>query len=122
MGVPSKAQIEINFKNIMEKADKLEGLSEEISKAAKHDLNEVLNNIGANWTGENASAYLSKGGLLKNNLERTALELLSVASSLRSAAKKMYQAEMNAIEIAKSRTYSGAFGEDNDGNGGGGFR
>ena len=61
--------------------------------------------VSANWKGQNASAYLNKGGKLQGNINETSIELHGIASDIRVIAKRVYRAEMAALAIAQKRTY-----------------
>lgn len=101
----SEATIRFNFKKALAQADQLDAIANNLSKLSSNDLNGTLQMVSANWKGQNASAYLNKGGKLQGNINETSKDLHSIASDIRVIAKRVYRAEMAALAIAQKRTY-----------------
>lgn len=99
--------IEINFRHANQQADNLDNLASRLDQLAKNDFDETMQSISGAWTGECADAYLQKGRKLEENMIRTAADLKKTAQSIRNAAKRIYDAEMSARELAENRTYGG---------------
>lgn len=96
-----EAQIDINFNNTISKAGELEDIAEELKRLAEKDFDSVLQTLSGNWTGENASAYISKGLKLEEELKDSSSEIAHIAGALRSSAKRIHDAEMKALEFVK---------------------
>lgn len=101
----SEATILFNFQKALAQADQLDTIANNLNKISSGDLNGTLQVVSANWKGQNASAYLEKGGKLQGNIGTTAKDLHSIASDIRIIAKRVYRAEMAALEIAQIRKY-----------------
>lgn len=101
----SEATIRFNFQKALAQADQLDTIANNLNKISSGDLNGTLQVVSANWKGQNASAYLEKGGKLQGNIGTTAKDLHSIASDIRIIAKRVYSAEMAALEIAQIRKY-----------------
>ncbi|MBE5881918.1 MAG: hypothetical protein E7289_06410 [Lachnospiraceae bacterium] len=101
----SRSTIEFNFTKAKQQADKLDAIANDLSRMSSSDFAGIMQNVSANWKGENASAYLAKGSTLQGKMDVTAKSLRGVAADIRAAAKRIYDAEMLALSIAESRTY-----------------
>lgn len=96
-------QISMDFGQAKRKADELERIADELGRLLGTEFADTLNNLGNNWKGDNAQAYIRKGFSLKEKMEQTAMELRASASTIRAVAKNIYDAEMEAIRIAEER-------------------
>lgn len=101
----TRGEIEFDFNRAREQADRIDGIADRLSKLSAKEFNNTLQNLSANWKGESALAYLSKGNRLQGEMNSTVNELRSVASDIRTIAKKIYDAEMAVLNIAENRTY-----------------
>lgn len=97
--------IEINFRQAMRQADKIDAIANDLGKLSEEKFGSVLQNLAGAWKGENASLYLSKGSTLQGKMSGTVNSLHAVASDIRAAARRLYDAEMAALSIASNRTY-----------------
>ncbi|MCM1539165.1 MAG: WXG100 family type VII secretion target [bacterium] len=96
-------QISMDFEQAKRKANELERVAGDLGRLAGTEFNETLNNLGNNWKGDNAQAYIKKGLSLKERMEQTAAALRDSASMIRAVAKNIYDAEMEALRIAEER-------------------
>ena len=101
----TKAVINFNFNRAMQQAAELDDIADSLSRMSKHDFEGTMQNISANWKGENSRKYLNKGERLQGNMNSTVNSLHGIASDIRSVARKMYEAEMRALDIATARNY-----------------
>lgn len=101
----TRETIEFNFKKALGQADKIDTIANNLSKLSGKEFGGTLQKLSTNWKGENASLYLTKGSNLQEKMNGTAGELHSVASDIRTIAKRLYDAEMAALSIATTRTY-----------------
>lgn len=98
----TKAQIEINFRQAMEQANKLDTLADRLSNVSNNQFGGILQNLSAGWKGENSSLYMQKGAKLQNKMNDSVRELHNTASDIRKAARRLYAAEMAALAIINS--------------------
>lgn len=109
------ASIELNFRMAKQQADQLENLALQLDRLASSQFSGTMQVLSANWKGENANAFLQKGSRLENDMRQTAKNMQKAAVQIRTAAKKIYDAEMYAKRLAEKRAYG-----NGRGNGGGG--
>lgn len=101
----SSRQIYMDYQQALRKAEELENIADSMKSLASKELQDTLQNVSASWKSVNASNYLEKGEKLGDNITRTAKQIDQVASTIRSVAKRTYEAEMRAYRIAKARKY-----------------
>lgn len=99
----SRYQIQMNFSQAERKAAELDSIAGDLSRLSGTDLQNTLNSLGNNWKGENAGLYIGKGFQLIENMEKTAASLRQTAETIRSVARNIYNAEMEALRIAEER-------------------
>lgn len=99
--------IEFNYKQAIEQADSLERLSKDLLSLSQEELSSCLSEIQNNWIGDNSDSYIEKGEKLAKNIVTTANKAAKAASTIRSIAKSIYDAEMAALAMAEARTYNG---------------
>ncbi|MBD5479358.1 MAG: hypothetical protein HDR14_08730 [Lachnospiraceae bacterium] len=99
----SRYQIQMDFSQAERKAAELDGIAGDLSRLSGTDLQNTLNSLGNNWKGENAGLYIGKGFQLMENMEKTAASLRQTAEAIRSVARNIYNAEMEALRIAEER-------------------
>lgn len=101
----TKAAIMVNFKKAMQQADELDEIANSLSRSAKSELEGTLQSVSANWKGENAERYLTKGDNLQGKIYSSAKSLHGIAADIRKVARKIYDAEMRALAVAETRNY-----------------
>lgn len=94
-------RIAIDFVRVMLQAQQLEELAEELRREGQDRLGGAFSEVSSAWKGEAAEAYLRKGNAYQEKIVKTANELSQTAAALRSAAKRLHDAEQHAIELAK---------------------
>lgn len=103
----SRSEIEFDFDQAKKQAKRIDEIADDLSNLSKSKLENTLSTLSANWKGQNASNYLAKGGRLQGEINGTANELHSIASTIREIARRIYEAEMAALRIAEEREYNG---------------
>ena len=103
----SKKTIKLNYEKAIRQAERLETMGNEMSSMANDEYENTLNGIAAAWNGDNSAAYLEKARQLKDKIITTAKNLQLIADEIRRKAKRIFDAEMAALELAESRTYAG---------------
>jgi WXG100 family type VII secretion target len=101
----TRASIEFDYQKAMQDANKVDDIAGRLSALATSKFDSTMQNLAANWKGDNASMYLNKGAKLEDNMKKTAGELRDIASAIRRIAKRVREAELKALEIAESRSY-----------------
>lgn len=98
----SLTTIEINFQSAQEQANRIEEAANSMKQLANQQMTETFQRISACWKGEAASAYLSKAEKVKQEVTSTADALYTIAKKIREQARRIYEAEKQAIAIAQS--------------------
>lgn len=101
----TKEKIEMDFRQALRQADQVDAAANRLDSLSGREFRGSLDNLSAHWRGESASMYLAKGGRLQEQMDAAARELHAVAVDIRTLAKRVYDAEMNAWRIAVSRNY-----------------
>lgn len=99
----SLGAIRMDFAKALRQAGQLEDVSRDMKTLACSRMEETLQNLSQNWTGENSAKYIGKGKQLEENIERTSEALYEAAQAIREIAQNVYEAEMRAWEIAHNR-------------------
>lgn len=101
----TRTRIEMDFKQAMAQADEVDEIADRLSDISGGQLGDALQNLAAAWRGENAVSYLGKGARLQDKISASSGELHETAASIRRAARRIYNAEMEALRIAEARDY-----------------
>lgn len=99
----SKRKIEIDFANANAQAKKLDELSGQLLTVADRKIEDILKGVSGNWNSQSADIYLKKGSILQSEMKGTAGQMHGIANDIREIARKIYEAEMRALERAKRR-------------------
>ncbi len=86
-------------------ADKLD----EAAKSIRTECNRFKScrsDVRQSWEGDNATRFISKMGIVEEDLEKIAQQLQKTAHVIRKNAKNIYEAEMEAKRIAETRSHS----------------
>lgn len=99
----TEQQIMFDYRRAMQQADTLSEIASGIKKVGNNTMSNSLNNVSKNWTGDNSNAYVKKGNTLKGKVERSSNNINSAASTLRTMAKNIYNAEMASLREIQMR-------------------
>lgn len=106
----TSAQIQFDFAQARRRAEELEEIAAELNRLARNDMEAVMGEVSAAWRGDSASLYLSKADRLQQEITGSSRDLNSIAASIRTIARRMYEAEMEALRIATQRENTGGGG------------
>ena len=99
----SEYTIIFNYNKAIKQADELTDIAKEIRKTADDKLESSIQTIDKNWDGANSKKFVNKSKRLKEKVTDSADDIDAVAGSIKTMAKKIYDAEMEALRIAKER-------------------
>jgi len=99
-------RITIDFERTMRQAAQLDEYADSLRKMTVQEYETAMQTLSSQWVSDSASAFLTKGEALKANMEETARDIESIAAGLRRAARRIYEAERRAEEIARQRNAS----------------
>lgn len=100
----TRAQINMNYREAMQQARDLDTLAGRIRSTANQKVEESMQLLSSGWKGNNATEFLRKYSELKSQILESAEELRSIADDIRTAARIIYNAEMEALRIAQSKS------------------
>lgn len=118
----SRYQIQMDFNRAIQKANELDSIADSLSKLSDTDFQNTLDSLNNDWKGDNATAYIAKGMALKENMNATVKDIRNTASTIRTVAKNIYDAEMEALRIAEEREAAARAAREAAAHGGGGHR
>jgi uncharacterized protein YukE len=110
MGIIQHSAIEFNFAEAKVLAEALEKIAEDMKNLSSNKMAEIMSLMSSSWKGESASAYFTKVEALRSNIHANARRLENIAAGIRSAAKRIYDAEMAALQLAENRSSGGGGG------------
>lgn len=99
----SRSEIRFNFRQALNQADKLDAVADRLGNISKNSMEQSMQGLAAAWKGENAAAFLKKEDILKRDIKETAANIRDIADDIRRIAKRVYDAEMEALRIASER-------------------
>ncbi len=94
----------MNYREAMQQARDLDTLAGRIRSTANQKVEESMQLLSSGWKGNNASEFLRKYSELKRQILESSEELRSIADDIRTAARIVYNAEMEALRIAQSKS------------------
>lgn len=97
--------IEMDFKRAKKQAKELQEAADTLDLLAKRNLEEFMAALAGGWRGEGAAAYMKKMIALQTAIGRTASNLEEVSRQVEDTAQRIYNAEMEALEIARERRF-----------------
>lgn len=99
----SRTEIRFNFKQALSQADKLDSVAERLERVSAKSIENSMQVLTSAWKGNNASAFLKKETVLKGDIKATAANIHGIADDIRRIARRLYDAEMEALRIANKR-------------------
>ena len=96
-------QIYMDYKKTLQQAEHLARIGKELTRAADQTAAGILSASGSAWKGEAAGRFRLKGKNLQKKIRRSGTELCGAADVIRRTAANLYRAEMQALEIARTR-------------------
>ena len=100
----SLSEIYFNYDRAIEQAKKLEGISRQLKKAADNTMEGILNDVHGAWKSDSAPQYIKKGQKVEGDMRATAGNLANIASTIRTIAQRIRDAELVAWRIYNERT------------------
>ena len=100
----SLSEIYFNYNRAIEQAKELEGISRQLKKAADNTMEGILNDVHGAWKSDSAPQYIKKGQKVEGDMRTTAGNLTNIASTIRTIAQRIRDAELAAWRIANERT------------------
>ena len=99
----SRSEIRFDFRQANNQANDLDNVADRLEKLARNTMEASMRSLASAWKGQNATEFLSKEDRLQQDIQNTAAEIRGIASDIRIAAQRVYNAEMEALRIAEER-------------------
>ena len=93
----------MDFDRAARQADELDNIANNLNTISSKDLPNILDQLRGDWKGDNADRYIGKGFVLTENMQKTVTSIRQAAATIRTIAKNIYDAEMEALRIAEER-------------------
>ena len=97
------SEIYFNYNQAISQANELDSIAKKAKQAANTDLQQIMNNVSSAWKSDNSNNYLKKGEKVGNDIRTTATNLTKIATAIRTIAKRVRDAELEAWRIANAR-------------------
>ncbi len=92
--------IEMDFKNAISQAENLERIAKEIENLLNNQFKPCMDIVSGSWRGENASSYIRKGNIVREDICSEAKKIRDTAAVVREIARRLYEAEKRAYRLA----------------------
>ena len=99
----SLSEIYFNYNKAIEQANKLDGVAQQLRKASDESMENILTTVNSAWRSDSSPQYIKKGQKVKGDIRTTAGNLTNIASTIRTIAERVLQAELEAWRIANER-------------------
>lgn len=99
----SLSEIYFNYNKAIKQASQLETVAKNLRRAANNTMEGILNNVNSAWKSDSASQYIKKGQKVESDICITAGNLDNIAQAIRTIARRIKEAELEAWRIANAR-------------------
>lgn len=96
-------EIYFNYNRAIEQAKNLENISKQLKTAANNTMEDILNDVHIAWKSDSTSQYIKKGQKVEGDICMTANNLTNIARTIRTIARRVRDAELEAWRIANER-------------------
>lgn len=101
----TRQEIIFDYKQAIKQAEKLEEIAGKLKTLSVDKIENSIGTLKAAWQSDSSSQYYSKVSKVQEDIKNTSEYVKRIANSIRTTAKAVKEAELRALEIAKSRTY-----------------
>lgn len=97
------SEIYFNYNHAIKQANELDQVARRLTNAASQDMEGLLNDVNSAWKSDSAPQYIKKGQKVEADMHITAGNLKNIAAAIRTIAKRILEAELEAWRIANER-------------------
>lgn len=97
-------EIYFNYNKAISQAEELEEISKKMKNTANNTMEDILNDVHAAWKSDSTPMYIKKGQKVGSDIRTTATNLTNIAQTIRTIARRVRDAELEAWRIANERT------------------
>lgn len=101
----TKLELYIDLLQANAKASELDRLAGTLKTLADTKIQQELVQLCQKWTGSASREYIAQGKRLQTAILAEVRNLTAEAQTIRTIAKRTYDTEMRALEMAHNRTY-----------------
>lgn len=94
----------MDYRNAMRQSEKIADAAEKLV-SRKNEIDRYINTLKICWTGENASLYIRKLEIARNNVDKLSNNLKNISDVVKRIAQRTYETEMASLEISQRRSY-----------------
>lgn len=98
----TSGEIRFDYENALTQASRLEELANNIQRRVVRPMDSTAQDLHAAWTGTSANDFIRKEQDLRGQVAQTEQDLRDIASDIRTIARRLYNAEMDALRVAQS--------------------
>ena len=98
-------EIYYNYISANRQANELDNIARKLKYSAEKYLINKQTNLDRNWDGDASVVFFNKESSIGNKMLTESASLREVANSIRGIAKRTYEAEMKALELAEKRSF-----------------
>ena len=99
----SLAEINFNYRKALKQASQLENIARKVKNTSQNELQGILNQVHSAWQSDSAPDYLKKGKKVQTDITTISGNLTNIATTIRTVAQIIYEAELEAWRIAHER-------------------
>ena len=96
-------QIYCDYVRAITKANRIEGVARTLNTVSNRYLSDEIDNLSQQWQGDAIHIVRSKGAEISTSITDQARNLFRLADTMRAIARRNYNAEMRALELARIR-------------------
>lgn len=96
-------QISMNYNRVISLTAELDRLAEELSKEINENTNNNISQLLSCWEGDNSSEFVRRVSEMQENSQGTVASIKKITAGIRSNAKMVYDAEMEAIRLINTK-------------------
>ncbi len=96
-------QISMNYNRVISLTAELDCLAEELSKEINENTNNNISQLLSGWEGDNSTEFVRMVSKMQENSQGTVSSIKKIAAGIRSNAKMVYDAEMEAIRLINTK-------------------
>ena len=96
-------QISMNYNRVISLTAELDRLADELSKELNENTNNNLSLLRSGWEGDNSNEFMQKVAEMQDDSQDTVSSIKKITAGIRSNAKMVYDAEMEAIRLINTK-------------------
>ena len=99
----TRDQVQLNYEEAIRQSERINSALDKLRQA--DNIHDSMNSISSDWRGDNANSFLKIFNELGLIFRKITDRLAGIETWIRDSAKRIYDAEMEAIRIAEERAY-----------------